>query len=140
MPPGTSTRELSGKELPLKGDLEKVWVHGFNIAELGRGDSYGIYDIANSLGWVNVGIDHDTSTFAVESMRGSGYSMEKELYPNASNLMVTADGGGSNGYRVRLWKLKLQELADEMRLSIHVSQFAPGTSEWNKIEHGCLLL
>jgi len=124
-----------GKELRPKGDPEKVRVHDFKIAELGRVAPYGIYDIANNLGWVNVGIDHDTSTFAVESIRRWWYSMGKELYPNASKLMVTADGGGSNGYRVRLWKLKLQALADETGLSIHVSHFPPGTSKWNKIEH-----
>jgi len=124
-----------GKELRPKGDPEKVRVHDFKIAELGRVAPYGIYDIANNLGWVNVGIDHDTSTFAVESIRRWWYSMGKELYPNASKLMVTADGGGSNGYRVRLWKLKLQDLADETGLSIHVSHFPPGTSKWNKIEH-----
>jgi len=124
-----------GKELRPKGDPEKVRVHDFKIAELGRAAPYGIYDIANNLGWVNVGIDHDTSTFAVESIRRWWYSMGKELYPNASKLMVTADGGGSNRYRVRLWKLKLQDLADETGLSIHVSHFPPGTSKWNKIEH-----
>ena len=125
----------SGKELRPKGDPEKVRVHDFKIPELGRVAPYGIYDIANNTGWVNLGIDHDTSAFAVESIRRWWYSRGKELYPGASRLMVTADGGGSNGYRVKLWKLELQKLADETGLSIQVSHFPPGTSKWNKIEH-----
>ena len=125
----------SGKELRPKGDPEKVRVHDFKIPELGRVAPYGIYDIANNTGWVNLGIDHDTSAFAVESIRRWWYSRGKELYRGASRLMVTADGGGSNGYRVKLWKLELQKLADETGLSIQVSHFPPGTSKWNKIEH-----
>lgn len=124
-----------GKELRPEGDPEKVLVHDFKIPELGRVAPYGIYDITNNIGWVNVGIDHDTSAFAVESIRRWWYSMGKELYPSASQLMVTADGGGSNGYRVRLWKIELQKLANETGLSIQVSHFPPGTSKWNKIEH-----
>jgi hypothetical protein len=91
--------------------------------------------MTHNIGWVNVGIDHDTSAFAVESVRRWWYSMGKDLYPDAKQLMVTADGGGSNGYRIKLWKLELQKLADETGLSIQVSHFPPGTSKWNKIEH-----
>ncbi len=125
----------NGKELRPKGNPEKVRVHDFKIPELGKVAPYGIYDMTNNIGWVNVGIDHDTSAFAVESIRRWWHAMGKELYPEAKKLMVTADGGGSNGYRVRLWKLELQKLADEIGLSIHVSHFPPGTSKWNKIEH-----
>lgn len=124
-----------GKELRPKGDPEKVRVHDFKIPELGRVAPYGIYDMTHNIGWVNVGIDHDTSAFAVESVRRWWYSMGKNLYPDARQLMVTADGGGSNGYRIKLWKLELQKLADETGLSIQVSHFPPGTSKWNKIEH-----
>lgn len=124
-----------GKELRPKGDPEKVRVHDFKIPELGRVAPYGIYDMTHNIGWVNVGIDHDTSAFAVESVRRWWYSMGKDLYPDARQLMVTADGGGSNGYRIKLWKLELQKLADETGLSIQVSHFPPGTSKWNKIEH-----
>jgi transposase len=124
-----------GKELRPKGDPEKVRVHDFKIPELGRVAPYGIYDMTHNMGWVNVGIDHDTSAFAVESVRRWWYSMGKDLYPDAKQLMVTADGGGSNGYRIKLWKLELQKLADETGLSIQVSHFPPGTSKWNKIEH-----
>ena len=124
-----------GKELRPKGDPEKVRVHDFKIPELGRVAPYGIYDMTHNIGWVNVGIDHDTSAFAVESVRRWWYSMGRGLYPDAKQLMVTADGGGSNGYRIKLWKLELQKLADETGLSIQVSHFPPGTSKWNKIEH-----
>lgn len=124
-----------GKELRPKGDPEKVRVHDFKIPELGRVAPYGVYDMTHNIGWVNVGIDHDTSAFAVESIRRWWYSMGKDLYPDAKQLMVTADGGGSNGYRIKLWKLELQKLADETGLSIQVSHFPPGTSKWNKIEH-----
>jgi Rhodopirellula transposase. len=124
-----------GKELRPKGDPEKVRVHDFKIPELGRVAPYGIYDMTHNIGWVNVGIDHDTSAFAVESVRRWWYSMGRRLYPDAKQLMVTADGGGSNGYRIKLWKLELQKLADETGLSIQVSHFPPGTSKWNKIEH-----
>lgn len=124
-----------GKELRPKGDPEKVRVHDFKIPELGRVAPYGIYDMTHNIGWVNVGIDHDTSAFAVESVRRWWYSMGRGLYPDAKQLMVTADGGGSNGYRIKLWKLELQKLADETGLSIQVNHFPPGTSKWNKIEH-----
>lgn len=125
----------SGKELRPKGDPEEVLVHDFKIPELGRVAPYGIYDMTHNIGWVNVGIDHDTSAFAVESIRRWWCSMGSGLYPDAKHLMVTADGGGSNGYRIRLWKLELQKLADETGLSIQVNHFPPGTSKWNKIEH-----
>lgn len=124
-----------GKELRPQKDPEKVRVHDFKIKELGKVNPYGIYDITQNTGWVNVGIDHDTATFAVESIRRWWYSMGKEVYPEAANLLITADSGGSNGRRVRLWKVELQKLADETKLSIAVSHFPPGTSKWNKIEH-----
>ncbi len=96
---------------------------------------YGIYDITDNTGFVNVGIDHDTATFAVNSIRAWWNTMGKEKYPNASEIMITADCGGSNGNRVRLWKTELQKFADETGLTIHVSHFPLGTSKWNKIEH-----
>ena len=124
-----------GRELRPKGDPQKVRVHDFLIPELGRAAPYGVYDIKDNMAWVNVGIDHDTSAFAVESIRGWWRTMGLERYPGAKQLLITADGGGSNGYRVRLWKLELQKLADETGLSISVSHLPPGTSKWNKIEH-----
>jgi transposase len=125
----------AGRELRPKGDPQKVRVHDFLIPELGRASPYGVYDITDNVGWVNVGIDHDTSAFAVESIRGWWHTMGHERYPAAKQLLITADGGGSNGYRVRLWKLELQKLANETGLSISVSHLPPGTSKWNKIEH-----
>jgi len=125
----------AGRELRPKGDPQKVRVHDFLIPELGRASPYGVYDITDNVGWVNVGIDHDTSAFAVESIRGWWHTMGRERYPVATQLLITADGGGSNGYRVRLWKLELQKLANETGLSISVSHLPPGTSKWNKIEH-----
>lgn len=125
----------AGRELRPKGDPQKVRVHDFLIPELGRASPYGVYDITDNVGWVNVGIDHDTSAFAVESIRGWWHTMGHERYPVAKQLLITADGGGSNGYRVRLWKLELQKLANETGLSISVSHLPPGTSKWNKIEH-----
>jgi DNA-binding phage protein len=124
-----------GREWQPKGEPEKVRVHDFLIPELGRVAPYGIYDMTHNLGWVNVGIDHDTATFAVESIRRWWYSMGRPLYPGAYQLLITADGGGSNGYRLRLWKVELQKLADETGLSIKVCHLPPGTSKWNKIEH-----
>jgi len=118
-----------------KGDPELVKVYDFIDKKLGKATPYGIYDLKKNLGWVNVGIDHDTAEFAVESIRRWYKYLGKELYPNAKDLYVTADGGGSNGSRNRLWKYCLQELADESGLTIHVSHFPPGTSKWNKIEH-----
>jgi len=124
-----------GRELRPKGNPEKVRVHDFKIPALGRVAPYGVYDITHNIGWVNVGIDHDTAAFAVESIRRWWDSMGQVLYPDARHLMVTADGGGSNGYRIKLWKVELQKLANETGLSIQVSHFPPGTSKWNKIEH-----
>ena len=125
----------AGKELRPKGDPEKVRVHDFPIPELGRANPYGIYDIGLNTGWVSVGVDHDTAEFAVESIRRWWRSMGQQAYPRATRLLITADGGGSNGSRVRLWKLELQKLADETALHIAVCHFPPGTSKWNKIEH-----
>jgi hypothetical protein len=124
-----------GRELRPTGMPEKVRVHDFVIPELGRAIPYGVYDLATNSGWVSVGVDHDTSTFAVETVRRWWHSMGRERYPQAQRLLITADGGGSNGSRVRLWKVELQKLADELGLPITVSHFPPGTSKWNKIEH-----
>lgn len=124
-----------GRELRPKGDPEKVHVHDFLDKELGRATPYGIYDIGRNSGWVSVGVDHDTAEFAVESIRRWWRSMGREAYPKARRLLITADSGGSNGSRLRLWKLELQKLADETRLRIAVCHFPPGTSKWNKIEH-----
>jgi DNA-binding phage protein len=125
----------AGQQWRPKGDPEKVRVHDFAIPELGRAAPYGVYDLAYNTGWVSVGVDHDTASFAVETIRRWWYAMGKEKYPQAEKLLITADGGGSNGSRVRLWKLELQRLADETGLLIAVSHFPPGTSKWNKIEH-----
>jgi transposase len=124
-----------GQDWRPRGNPEKVRVHDFLIPELGRAAPYGIYDLAQNTGWVSVGIDHDTASFAVETIRRWWHAMGKEKYPEAKRLMITADGGGSNGSRLRLWKLELQMLADETGLAIGVSHFPPGTSKWNKIEH-----
>jgi len=124
-----------GRELCPEGKPEKVRVHDFVIPELGRAIPYGVYDLATNSGWVSVGVDHDTSTFAVEAVRRWWKSMGSERYPQAQRLMITADGGGSNASRTRLWKVELQKLADELGLPITVSHFPPGTSKWNKIEH-----
>ena len=125
----------SGREWLGKGDEQHVRVHDFIIPELGRANPYGVYDLARNEGWVNVGTDHDTSAFAVESIRRWWYGMGQAVYPGAKQLLITADGGGSNGSRVRLWKLELQRFADESGLAIKVCHFPPGTSKWNKIEH-----
>jgi len=125
----------TGQEWRPKGDPEEVRVHDFAIPELGRAAPYGVYDLAHNTGWVSVGVDHDTASFAVETIRRWWHAMGKEKYPRADKLLITADGGGSNGSRVRLWKLELQRLADETGLMIGVSHFPPGTSKWNKIEH-----
>jgi hypothetical protein len=110
-------------------------MHDFVDPKLGKAIPYGIYDLTSNQGWVNVGIDHDTAEFAVESIRHWWYSMGKQVYPTSQHIMITADCGGSNSYRSRLWKLKLQELATETGKNIHVCHFPPGTSKWNKIEH-----
>jgi transposase len=124
-----------GRELRPKGEPEQVRVHDFLIPELGRVSPYGVYDLGENEAWVSVGTDHDTAAFAVESIRRWWRSMGEPLYPEAKRLLITADGGGSNGFRVRLWKLELQKLADETGLEIAVRHFPPGTSKWNKIEH-----
>ena len=124
-----------GREFHYKGNPVKVLVHDFKIPELGKVNPYGVYDISRNEGWVSIGTDHDTSAFAVESIRQWWNTMGKIAYPNARKLLITADSGGSNGYRVRLWKVELQKLADDSGLEISVSHFPPGTSKWNKIEH-----
>ena len=124
-----------GRELRPKGAPEQVLVHDFLIPDLGRVSPYGVYDIAQNEAWVSVGTDHDTAAFAVESIRRWWRGMGQALYPSATRLLITADAGGSNGYRLRLWKLELQKLADETGLEIDVCHLPPGTSKWNKIEH-----
>jgi transposase len=124
-----------GKEWRQKDNPRKVKGHDFHEADQEVGIPYGIYDQGKNLGWVNVGCDHDTATFAVQSIQRWWNYMGKKLYPDAKELLICADSGGSNGYRVRLWKLKLQELADKRGLHISVCHFPRGTSKWNKIEH-----
>ena len=124
-----------GKEWRPQGEPEPVKVHDFVDKELGRANPYGVYDVASNAGWVSVGTDHDTASFAVATIRRWWVVMGQAAYPAAKELMIMADGGGSNGSRVRLWKLELQRLADELDMTIRVSHFPPGTSKWNKIEH-----
>jgi hypothetical protein len=125
----------AGRELRPKRQPEPVRVHDFKIPELGRAVPYGVYDIAGNTGWVSVGIDHDTAGFAVNTIRRWWQTMGHARYPEARSLLITADCGGSNGARVRLWKRELQALADELGLTITVCHLPPGTSKWNKIEH-----
>lgn len=125
----------AGQEWQPKGHPEEVRVHDFIDPTLGKVAPYGVYDVTANQGWVSVGIDHDTAEFAVESIRRWWHEMGQPLYPQARRLLITADGGGSNGYRVRLWRVALQRLADELGLTIQVSHLPPGTSKWNKIEH-----
>ncbi|WP_370366300.1 ISAzo13 family transposase [Maricaulis sp.] len=125
----------AGREYRPKGQPEAVRVHDFLIPELGRAAPYGVYDIGENAGWVSLGIDHDTASFAVNAIRRWWQTMGQQRYPQARHLTITADGGGSNGTRVRLWKLELQKLADELGLAITVCHLPPGTSKWNKIEH-----
>ncbi len=125
----------AGRELRPQGNPEEVRVPDFLIPELGRATPYGIYDLARNTGWVSVGWDHDTAAFAVESIRRWWRSMGESVYPQAKRLLITADAAGSNGPRVRLWKVELQKVADETGLRIAVCHFPPGTSKWNKIEH-----
>ena len=124
-----------GRELRPKGQPEPVRVHDFVIPELGKAVPYGVYDIAANAGWVNLGINHDTAAFAVESIRRWWHELGTARYPTATRLLINADCGGSNGARLRLWKRELQVLADQLRLSITVCHLPPGTSKWNKIEH-----
>jgi len=125
----------NGRELRPKGRPELVNVHDFIDPKLKRAVPYGVYDITNNVGWVSVGTDHDTAAFAVNTIRQWWRALGKRSYAHATRLMVTADGGGSNGYRVRLWKVELQKLADELKLPITVCHLPPGTSKWNKVEH-----
>ena len=124
-----------GREYRPKGQPEPVRVHDFIIPELGRAAPYGVYDIADNAGWVSVGIDKDTASFAVNSIRRWWQTMGRARYPHATKLLITADCGGSNGVRVRLWKRELQNLANELGIAITVCHLPPGTSKWNKIEH-----
>lgn len=124
-----------GREYQPEGQPEKVRVYDFIDKKLGKAIPYGIYDQTSNSGWVSVGTDHDTAQFAVETLRQWWYKMGREVYPLAHELLITADGGGSNGSRVRLWKVELQRFADETGLNIKVCHFPPATSKWNKIEH-----
>ena len=124
-----------GREWAAQGRPTPVRVHDFVLPGLGRAIPYGVYDLATNTGWVSVGIDHDTAAFAVESIRRWWKWMGVRAYPHARRLLITADAGGSNGARLRLWKVELQKLADELRLPISVCHFPPGTSKWDKIEH-----
>lgn len=124
-----------GKEWQPKGEPVKVRVHDFIDKTLGKAIPYGVYDITADAAWVNVGIDHDTAKFAVESIWQWWWRMGRKAYPGARELLITADGGGSNAATSRLWKVELQKLADRTGLQIGVSHFPPGTSKWNKIEH-----
>jgi Rhodopirellula transposase DDE domain len=125
----------NGREWRPKGRPELVNIHDFIDPKLSRAVPYGVYDITNNVGWVSVGTDHDTASFAVNAIRRWWRTMGKKRHAKAKRLMITADGGGSNGYRVRLWKVELQNLADELKLPITVCHLPPGTSKWNKIEH-----
>jgi hypothetical protein len=124
-----------GREWHPQGRPEEVRVHDFLDKELGKAIPYGVYDILNNQGWVSVGIDHDTAEFAANSIRRWWREMGSRRFPRATQLLITADGGGSNGYRSRLWKVALQRLADDVGLRLSVCHFPPGTSKWNKIEH-----
>jgi len=124
-----------GREYQPAGSPKAVRVHDFVDPKLGRAAPYGVYDIADDKGWVSVGIDHDTAAFAVNAIRSWWTNMGRLRYPRAHTLTITADGGGGNGSRVRLWKIELQKLADELGLTIAVLHLPPGTSKWNKIEH-----
>jgi hypothetical protein len=125
----------SGREWRPKGNPEEVEIHDFIDPKLRRAVPYGIYDINNNVGWVSVGTDHDTACFAVHAIRRWWRTMGKTRHPKAKRLMIAADAGGSNGYRVRLWKVELQKLANELKLPITICHLPPGTSKWNKIEH-----
>lgn len=124
-----------GREWQPKGSPEEANVYDFIDKELGKVTPYGIYDLKHNVGWVSVGIDHDTAEFAAQTLLRWWLEMGKALYPNATRLLITADGGGSNGSRVRLWKVALQHFAKETGLEVMVCHFPPGTSKWNKIEH-----
>jgi transposase len=125
----------NGREWQAKGEQTSVHVYDFLSLASGKAIPYGVYDLVHNRGFVNVGIDHDTAEFAVESIRRWWHESGKALYPDKSELLITADGGGSNGVRNRLWKQKLQEFATEEHLTITVAHYPPATSKWNKIEH-----
>ena len=124
-----------GREWHRRGDPEEVRAKDFPDKRLGKAIPDGVYDLRRNEGWVSVGIDHDTAEFAVESIRRWWQEMGSRAYPRARRLLITADAGGSNGYRSRLWKVALQRLATDLGLRISVCHFPPGTSKWNKIEH-----
>lgn len=124
-----------GREWRPQGEPEHVRTHDFLIPGQGRVNPYGVYDMTHNQGWVSVGVDHDTASFAVQTIRRWWRAMGQPLYPAATRLLIVAGGGGSNGSRVRLWKFELQHLADEFALRIDVCHLPPGTSKWNKIEH-----
>lgn len=124
-----------GREWRPRGQPEEVNMHDLPDKKLGKAIPYGVYDLASNEGWVSVGIDHDTAEFAAASIRRWWQEMGAARFPKATKLMITADGGGSNSSRNRLWKLSLQSLADELGLQLQVCHFLPGTSKWNKIEH-----
>lgn len=125
----------AGKEWRPEGMPERVRVHDFLIPDQGKAIPYGVYDLTRNAGWVSVGIDHDTATFAVRTIRRWWQKMGRPAYPKATSLLITADAGGSNSARSRLWKWELQRFADQTGLIISVCHFPPGTSKWNKIEH-----
>jgi Rhodopirellula transposase DDE domain len=124
-----------GQEWQPQGEPEEVRVHDFKDPELGKAIPYGVYDVVNNQGWVSVGVHHDTAHFAARTIRRWWENMGSQRFPRARELLITADGGGSNSCRSRLWKVALQELADHIELNLRVSHFPPGTSKWNKIEH-----
>ena len=124
-----------GREWEPQGQPQPVQTHDFPDPKLGKAIPYGVYDLASNEGWVSVGIDHDTARFAAASIGRWWQEMGCRRFPRADRLMITADGGGSNGSRNRLWKVALQDLANELDLALHVCHFPPGTSKWNKIEH-----
>ncbi|MBP2233368.1 hypothetical protein J2847_006706 [Azospirillum agricola] len=125
----------AGTDWRPEGKPRRVIVHDFEDKDLGKAIPYGVYDVAENAGWVSVGVTHDTAQFAVQAIRRWWEAMGQARYSQADTLMITADGGGSNGSRVRLWKVELQKLADETGLTISVCHYPPGTSKWNKIEH-----
>ena len=124
-----------GREWKKQGEADRVKVYDFPSDAEGKAIPYGVYDITQNVGWVSVGMNHDTAEFAVETIRKWWYKMGKCVYKNAKQLLITADGGGSNGSRVRLWKKELQNFANESGLEISICHYPPGTSKWNKIEH-----
>jgi len=125
----------AGREWQPTGKPESVRTHDFKDKELGVGIPYGVYDATQNNGWVSVGIDHNTAEFATATIRRWWQRMGSTTYPEATELLITADGGGSNGTRARLWKVSVQQLAEELGLKIMICHFPPGTSKWNKIEH-----